>query len=385
MSAPPASVAPAPRRRPWLVPVAVLVAVLAALELAGAVAGSGPSGPTSSSYATASDGLAAWAELAQRAGHLVVQLRQPIATARIDPGSTLVVLDPDQLLHGAGLRLRAFVGAGGRLLIGGSNPEAFLTALYPNPPDWDTTTSTGATPTAAGTRSLPGVARVRTAANGAWATGEAGTPLIAYPDGESLVLARRDGRGEILLVADASPLQNQLLAQADNAQLALELAGPPSRPLVFAESVHGYGPSTGLAALPTGWKIALAGLLLAGLLWIVARGRRLGPPDPLGPPVPPPRTAYVRALALSLRRVGRPGELAEPLRRAADAELGRRTGLAASASPQQRRAALVRLGLDDVQVQALDYAPGPSWGDDTRARVLALAGAVARLRTRRPT
>jgi len=226
---------------------------------------------------------------------------------------------------------------------------------------------------------------VSTAANGAWASGEAGVPLLAYPDGESLILARRDGRGEILLVADASPVQNDLLARVDNAQLALDLAGPPSRPLVFVESVHGYGPSTGLSALPTGWKVALAGLLLAALVWIVARGRRLGQPDPLGAPAPPPRTAYVRALALSLRRVGRPDELAEPLRRAADAELGRRAGLAASASPQQRRAALVRLGLDDVQVQALDYAPGPSWGDDTRARVLALAGAVARLRTRRPT
>ena len=310
-----APLAPARRRPPWLVPVAAVAAVLVTLELVGTVTGPGPSGPTSSSYATASDGLAAWAELAQRAGHPVVQLRQSIGEARLNPAWTLVVLDPNALLHGDGLRLRAFARAGGRVLIGGNDPDSFLTALYPNPPTWDASSGILATPTPAGARALPGVARVRTAGNGAWAQGEAGQPLLAYADGDSVILARPLGRGEILLVADASPLQNRLLGSADNAQFALDLAGARARPVVFVESVHGFGQSRGLAALPTSWRLAFALLALAGALWALARGRRLGPAEPEHLASQPPRAAYIEALALLLTRTSDPEQLATLLTR----------------------------------------------------------------------
>ena len=71
--------------------VAVLVVVLGLNLLTAGVStvtgGSGPGGPTSSSYATASDGLAAYAELLARHGHAVERLRTSLAEAALDPGA----------------------------------------------------------------------------------------------------------------------------------------------------------------------------------------------------------------------------------------------------------------------------------------------------------
>lgn len=119
-------------------------------------------------------------------------------------------------------------------------------------------------------------------------------------------------------LADASPVQNRLLAAADNAQLALNLVGERARPVVFVESVHGFGQSRGLAALPTRWRLAFALLALAGLLWVLARARRLGPAEPAYVASQPPRAAYVEALALLLRRTRDPGKLAALLTRLRD-------------------------------------------------------------------
>src|SRR5207237_9769608 len=103
----------------------------------------------------------------------------------------------------------------------------------------------------------------------------------------SLLLVARAGRGRVALLADASPLQNRLLARADDAELGLALAG--GRPVAFVESVHGYGRATGVAAIPHSWLVAFAGLGLAALLLIWARGRRPGPPEDEGRQLPPAR------------------------------------------------------------------------------------------------
>jgi hypothetical protein len=120
------------------------------------------------------------------------------------------------------------------------------------------------------------------------------------------------------LLADATPLQNAFLDRTDNAALALGLAGGPSRPVVFSESVHGYGTATGLAALPERWKwaLALAGLATVVMMW--ARARRIGPPDEIGRELPPPRVAYVDALAgILARTAGQDEVLAGPKRNGA--------------------------------------------------------------------
>ena len=128
----------------------------------------------------------------------------------------------------------------------------------------------------------------------------------------SLLLVRPAGRGRIVLLADSSPLQNRLLGEADNAAFALALSG--KGPLTFVESVHGYGPQRGLAALPARFGWALIGLLLAALVLMVARGRRLGPPERERRELPPPRRAYVDALAATMARGKEREEAVRPVR-----------------------------------------------------------------------
>ncbi len=140
---------------------------------------------------------------------------------------------------------------------------------------------------------------VTTAGAGAFTTDGTGRPALAGRAG-ALLLVLNHGRGRIDLLADGSPVENGLLARADNAQLALDLAGAPRTPVIFAEALHGYGEATGLAAIPPRWWVAFAGLGLAAAAWALARGRRLGPAEVPPPDPAPPRSAYVDALATVL-------------------------------------------------------------------------------------
>ena len=150
-----------------------------------------------------------------------------------------------------------------------------------------------------------------------------------------------------MLLADSSPLQNRLLGEADNAALALALSG--RGPLTFVESVHGYGPARGLAALPARFGWALIGLALAALVFMVARGRRLGPPEPERRDLPPPRRAYVDALAATMARGRDREEAVAPVRAEARRRLARRAGLGPQADPDAWRAAARAAGLEPTR------------------------------------
>jgi len=303
--------------RGWPALLAGVVAVGLALVVLSEAVGGGPQGPVSSSYATDADGLAAWASLLSRDGHAVTQLRTPLGSARLNPADTVVVLDPNALLHSEGARLLAFVRAGGRLIIGGSEGHNQLPALFAKTPEWSGSASTREFPSSHRDATTAQVSEVQSSGEGEWTESSGySAPLHGYGGG-ALLLERALGAGQLELLADASPLQNRLLASADNAQLALNLAGG-ARPVVFVESVHGYGQSRGLAALPSRWWIAFAGLTLAGGLWVLARGRRLGPAEPAGPVSQPPRAAYVHAISLLLRRTKNPEELSRTLTRLRD-------------------------------------------------------------------
>lgn len=300
---------------------------------------SDPGGPTSSSYATAPTGLAAYADLLARDGHWMTQLRDAPARAHLDPGSTVVLLDPDDVRRADGQALRRFVYDGGRLVAGGTEDPAWLGAILRRPPTWSEEGSPVAR-TRARVPETAGVIRVETAARGSWAGAGQLRPVVGRGR-RALLLVTSLGRGRIALLADASPLQNRLLAHADDAKLGLSLAGPPSRPVAFAESVHGYGRASGFGAIPTSWRFALGGLVLAALVLIWARGRRLGPPEALERPLPPPRREYVDAMAGLLERSRDPAAAIEPLQ----AELRRRLERQGSA------------GLSEEEVEAALAAP----------------------------
>ncbi|MCA1682407.1 MAG: DUF4350 domain-containing protein [Actinobacteria bacterium] len=384
-AAPPTTLPRPRRRRTGARSGAYAVAVLIGLAVLSSVINAffpSQHGPTSSSYATTAGGLAAYAELLGRAGHPVSQLRRPPAAGLLAPAQTVIVLDPDALLGSEGRALAAFAAAGGRLLAGGSTADAFLRTIVARPPRLvrlAPSTAEPLTPTPTPTPETTGVRRVVTLGQGGWAPESVrpGTRAVLGRPGEPpLLLVMAVGRGQIALLADSSPLANRLLATADNARLGVNLAGPGRRPVVFVESVHGYGVARGLAALPGRWWWTFALLTLAGLAWVAGRWRRLGPPSPRGRTLPPARSAYLQAMTTILRRTDAPVEVAGLARASCRRLTARRGRLAADAPPDQLREAARRLGLTDAQASLIAADATPAADD-----LLVLGAALARLQT----
>ncbi|MGI9608765.1 MAG: hypothetical protein ACR2NL_00570, partial [Acidimicrobiia bacterium] len=141
------------------------------------------------------------------------------------------------------------------------------------------------------------------------------------------------------------------------------MAGDAGRQVLFLEYLHGYTRSTGVAALPSRWRWALGGLLLAGFVWLIARGRRLGPPEDAERRLAPPRVLYVDALAAGLSRTRDRSGATEPIRRRIENHLARRgvTG--------EDLAAL--LALDEEVVEKARSAPNSDQDVIDAGRVLA--------------
>jgi len=330
-----------------------------------------PGGPPSSSYATAPEGLAAYAELLRRFGHPVVRVREPVREADLGASATVVLLDPGRVPAEDARALRDFVERGGRLVAGGAEPGAWLDRLLDDPPAWSREGARRVTPLAPAPE-VDGVGTAQTAGDGSWTDGGKALPVLGGAGG-SVVAVATPGRGRVVLLADASLLQNRLLAAADNAVLGLALAGERSRPVAFVESVHGYGEATGLRAIPISWRFALGGLALAALTLMLARGRRLGPPEREARDLPPPRREYVDSLAAVLARTKRPDEALEPVRAAARTRLARRAGLTADADADTLARAAARFGLPDDEIRAV------LGGGGSGPNILAAGSALARL------
>src|SRR4051794_35356247 len=191
-----------PRNRAARAGLAVL-ALLAAVNVLAAVIDAvapSPSGPASSSFATKSQGLAAWAALAEREGLRVRALRAPPSRKSLGGGGTVAVMDAGQLSRDEARALRAFAERGGRVVAGGAPSGWTRTLLDGDPPKWDdngpeTARTVAAAPEAAGVR------RVRTAGDGRW-TGRAPDQKVLAGDEGALLLVARAGRGRIALLAD---------------------------------------------------------------------------------------------------------------------------------------------------------------------------------------
>ncbi len=351
--------------------VAIAIGLLALVALVVDQLTPGRSGPTSSSYATASDGLAAYADLLSLGGHPVTRVRVTPAHANLDPRTTLVLLDPEIVVQADVAALRRFVSSGGRLIAGGSEPGAWLSELLADEPSWSSQGDTQNSPL------LPvpetaGVSSVQSAGEGSWSSPQATLPVLGPADG-SLATVTNIGAGRLVLLADSSPLQNRLLASGDNAAFGLAIAGAARRPVVFEEGVHGYGQSSGLSALPTRWKWVLAGLVLAALAFVASRIRRLGPPQPAPAGGQPPRREHVEALAAALERTHKPGVAAAGVQQHARALALRRAGLPPDADGLELEQAAERLGLEPEESAVIS---APSLADDD---VLAAGRALAKL------
>jgi hypothetical protein len=331
-----------------------------------------PHGPRSSSYATAPEGLAAYAELLADSGHSVRRVRSSPGDAGLDPASTAVLLDPDRMSDRDVQALRSFLGDGGRLVAGGAYPDRWLDKLLGDAPTWSSRSAGRARPIVPAPE-VVGVNEVESAGLGSWRDDTGQAVSVVAGDQGSIIAIAAVGAGRAILVADPSPLQNRLLDHADNAALGLALAGEKERTVRFLESVHGYRPATGLAAVPWSWRIALGGLALAALTLMLARGRRLGPPEAEDRELPPPRRVYVESLAAVLGRTKRLDEAVEPVRAEAKRRLARRAELASTEDVEALQAAGRRAGLTDEELSSILAGRGG------KAGVLAAGRALAKL------
>jgi hypothetical protein len=354
----------------WKVAIGVAAAIVVinvALSALQSATGGSPGGPTSSSYATGGDGSAASAELLARAGHEVRRERVFPRESKLDSGATAVVLDPDLVVANDVLALRVFVEGGGRLIASDSG-SGWLKAFVQHAPRDAARGIVEARPL----RRIPELAHVhlvRTAGDNAWVRSSSS----ALGGGRRSILnVASIGKGRAFLLADASPLQNQLLAHDDNAQLALALAGPSRRPVVFFESFHGYGRGTGLTAIPGRWQALLAFGALATLVFMLARVRRLGPAEDEERPLDPPRREYVDAVAATIARTRDRTQALETVRAEVRRLIAIRAGLRPNAADDQLAAAAHRLGFADDEVDVI-VRPPRSDGD-----ALAVGRALAR-------
>ncbi|MDX6483202.1 MAG: hypothetical protein QOE95_973 [Gaiellaceae bacterium] len=364
--------------RGWKIGIALVVGVIVfdlALKALQNYTGGTPGGPTSSSYATAAGGLRAYAELLAREGHPISRVRTYPHEAALDPASTVVVLDPPLVTRADAAALRLFVEGGGRLIAGGSGSGWLRTLLAPAPTRDQLSRISVATPIAPAAE-LAGVARVRARGSGGWASAGAALPVLGN-DRAALVDVATIGKGRLLLLADPTPLQNGLLGAADNARLGLNLAGASGRPVAFLEAYHGYGKASGLRAIPFLWKLLLAGLVLATLTYMVARGRRLGPPEAEARELAPPRRVYVESLAGTLGKTRRPAEAVAPLQRHVRKAVAERGGLRPDTDDAAVRAAAASLGLSHTEIDAM------LMDASTDSQVIAAGRALARLERER--
>jgi len=346
--------------RGWKIAIGLVVAIVVVnlvLRFLGSVTGGTPGGPESSSYATAAEGTAAYAELLGRTGHDVDQLRETPHAARLASDETAILLDPLGVAGRDADALRAFVAGGGRLVAGGVVLD-WLGRIVKAAPAGEVES---------GVVVRAGRLTLRTGGGDGWRK-PGSMRVVAQRDGAIIVASERVGSGTVVALADPSPLQNYLLDRRDNAAFGLQLAGGGRR-VAFLESYHGYGRSSGLRALPLAWMLLLSGLALAGLVYLVARGRRLGPPEVTERELPPPRREYVDSLAGVLARTTRE-EAVAPVRRSAREALLRRAGLPTDAGDDAVRAAARRFDIDPNTLLA------PARTDDD---VLAIGRALARI------
>jgi hypothetical protein len=259
-----------------------------------------PEGPKSSSYATSPQGLAAYAAVLERGGHTVRRLRQSITDKPPRDGETLIVLDPASLEPKESQAIGEWVHRGGRLVAGGDAGASWLGEVIAEPPELALGGQTAHEPLVPVVETA-GVQKVESAAGTAW-DGVGGTLPVLGPADAPLVVTATADQGTVVMLADAAPLSNRMLARADNAAFGLALAGGSGTPVAFLETVHGYGVSRGFGGLPGSVRWTLIGLGLTALAAAWAAGRRFGPTEDPDTPLPPPRVEYVDALASALVR-----------------------------------------------------------------------------------
>jgi hypothetical protein len=172
----------------------------------------------------------------------------------------------------------------------------------------------------------PGISRIAAGSGRLTVDGPAWVALYGDSIGATLV-TRRYGRGEVVWLADVTPVSNDGISRADDARFAVRLALEGGRPVYFDEYHHGLTSEVGAwTRLGLGGQAALVLILAAVAVLLFARGRRIGPAIER-PGVPAARGgAYIAQLAELFRTAGARSEALAALEDGVSRAIARRYG-----------------------------------------------------------
>lgn len=276
------------RSRGFLVALAVLLAAGVGLAALNSGARHGHLDPRSADPF----GSRAVAELLKERGVTtrVVTTAAEAADAA-DPGTTLLVTDPDRLGETQLRDIRSAIDLSGGRTVLLAPSSLSLPSLAPGTRADDDSTAPDAHLDPGSACTLPAATTAGRAATGGGLRYTTTTPGATgcYPSAGRptlLVLPTGVRGGDTVLLGSEGILLNKTLAEEGNASLALQLLG--SRPhLVWympslADSSPGDGDGTGeeqsfLDLIPAGWSWALLQLFVAAAVAALWRARRLGP------------------------------------------------------------------------------------------------------------
>lgn len=294
------------------------------------------SSPSPSVYSRSGKGLSVWYGYLARLG-LDPKVLTDFDT--LPSGATLIIAGPLDASPGPGDagRLERWVRGGGRVVLIGTELFGLLEEL-------------GAVP---GPASAPADTRLAPSLPGVYASGVAtiapgedrfrpGEPVWVahYQDSHGDVLiSRRLGSGEVVWLADASPVSNDGIGTADDSALAVLLARVPGRAIYFDEFHHGFvKEATPWDRLSVGGRASVVLLLLGVAVLVIGRGRRIGPPIPTPEETPMRGGAYISQLAALYRKAGARAEALESLEDGLARALARRYGTRAAGVGRQAAA-----------------------------------------------
>jgi hypothetical protein len=236
-------------------------------------------GGGASSFSHAASGGKAVYRTLEAAGYDVRRSFEPLTSLQAEPARTSLILSgqgsPSELDRRA---LRAFLEAGGLAVLVGAAGADVIGVAGVEPADSSVTSPSvhrvfAPSPLAAGAPEI-----TMTPGHGTPRFDATHVAVFAVSPSAPLVSTARIGRGRVVWLASATPLENAHVASAGNLRFLLNALGAPGeRTVVWDEHYHGHSRSlwSYAAGTPLPWIAAQAGLIALAML--VAYSRRSGP------------------------------------------------------------------------------------------------------------
>ena len=353
---------------------ALWVLALLAVVVVGAYVGAArrTTGPPLDPGSTASDGTKGLVELIGALGATAV-----VVDGAPDRSFDRAVLLEDRLGRDDAEALESWVRAGGRLVV--ADPSSLLTPPVAAGAVTDEVVGACDLDGLGGVRVLDvGVARLLEQPPGAAGCFTAG-------DGAFLV-ATPLGAGTVVALGGPDPFTNDLLDEADNAVLAgALLAGDGARTAFVRPGLPGGGDRGLVDLVDTPARAALAQLVVAFVVVVLWRARRLGRPVEEPQPVDIEGSELTRAVGRLLAGNRRPDRAAALLRDRARRELSAPLGLPLDATADHVvRTVAARTTLDEDEARRAVASPVTS-DDDLVVTAALLARIHQEIRHDQPT